>query len=182
MRIKRVLSLSIVALAMATAAGATDTVALPGNSTQTTELTATVSEQATVTVPTAISFAVVNIGAQTLGSAAAVSVTGILLNTGKNLEISVKAGGDFVTTGSGTGTAFSAGDVIWTGGTGTHWTGIADSTGLSTSTFKAVATCDGTQTSCSTSDAGFKLKANSAVTLLGAQALTMTWHFASIDA
>jgi len=183
MRINKVLSLSIASLAIAVAAGADTaaTISLASeNTSQTTSMTATVDQQATVTVPSAIAFHVTNVGADTASTAASpVTVTDLLLTAGNALKISVSTTSTTFD-GSG-GTPFDASDVRWTGGDWTTTaTPAASGTGGLTGTAKEVATCTTDATGCATTDATFSLKAHSGVTRLGAQALTMVWHFASI--
>ena len=182
MRINKVLSLSIVSLAIAAAAGAdtTTTIGLDSeNTSRTTTVTATVEQQATVTVPAAIAFDVTNVGADTASSSASlVTVTSLMLTPGNSLKISVSTA---ATTFDGSGgTPFDASDVRWTGGSWTNATPHASGTGGLSSTANEVATCTANATACNTGDATFSLKAHAGVTRLGAQALTMTWHFASL--
>jgi|GEM_PF-6754381 len=177
MRIKRILSLSIASLALATAASAQVLISLPDES-QTTTFTATIDEQATVTVPTDIAFHVTNVLADTASTdPSPVTVTGIVLTTTtKKLKISVK-GSAF----TGSSTPYSTADVLFTGGDWTT-TATASSGNLNVdhSTYATLATCNANEAACSTADAGFSLKANSAVTTNGTQSLTMTWKFESI--
>ncbi len=183
MRINKILSLSIVSLAIATAAGAAGELLtpLPQDATQLTTLTATVAEQATVTVPTDIAFAVSDITADTASTTGtSVTVTDIVLDSGNKLQILVSSAATSFT-GIGTGTTFTASDVRWSGAAvwSTGGAATASGTGGLTSTPKEIATCTGVA-ACNTSDAIFSLKGDSAVTLAGAQTLTMTWRFASI--
>src|SRR5215208_5249243 len=75
----------------ATAAGAQTTVTLADTS-QTTTLTATVGDQARVTVPAGVSFAVSDIANATAASPATVTVANIVLSTAsKQLRMSLQA-------------------------------------------------------------------------------------------
>jgi hypothetical protein len=182
MRINKILTLSIVSLAIAGAAGAdtTTTIGLDSeNTSRTTSVTATVEQQATVAVPTAIAFDVTNVGADTPSSAAsAVVVTDIMLTAGNSLKISVTTAS--TTFGGSGGTPFDASDVRWTGGSWTNATPHASGTDGLSSAPNEVATCTADATACHTDNATFSLKAHSGVTRLGAQGLTMTWHFSSL--
>jgi len=174
MRINKILSLSVAALALATMAGAADVeVTLPDTG-QSSTLTATVTEQATVNVPAAISFAVSDVSLSTDASATAITVSGIVLDTvTKQLKISIKAAtGSF----TGSGTTYSAGDVSW--GTST-WTGATATPGTLTTSFQTLATCTAGVTGCDTTDALFSLAAQP-VTTSGAKTLTLNYKFESI--
>jgi len=175
MRINKVLSLSIASLAITAAAGAQTLLTLPDSTTLTSSLSASVSEQATVTVPATISFAVTYVVSDTAAGASAITVTGILLDTGlKQVKISIKAAtGSF----TGSGTTYSAGDVTW--GTGASWTNATETTGTLSTSFQELATCDAGVTGCSTTDAKFKLTAE-AVSFSGAKTLTMAYKVESI--
>ena len=154
------------------------TVPLPDTS-QTTTLTATVSEQARIQVPSGINFAVSDVSAATNATAANVTVTNIALATAtKQLKISVQANAAAFTPPVGATGTWNAGDVTWNAATWTNATGSSGT--LSNSSFGAVATCSPDVASCSTTGLTFTLGANSAVKRSGNHTLVMTWKFESI--
>ena len=154
------------------------TVSLPDTS-QTTTLTAAVSEQARVTVPAGISFNVSDVTASTAAGAASVTVSNIVLATDtKQLKISIEAGAGSFTPPVVGATTWSAGDVTWNAATWTSATGASGT--LSNSSFNEVATCDADVASCSTSGLVFTLGAKGTVKRAGNHTLTVTWKFESI--
>lgn len=166
------------ALAAAHAASAQTVVALPDTS-QTTRLTASVAEQATVTVPAGVGFDVTNIAANTAASAATVSVSNIVLATAtKQLKVSVQAAAASFTPPVAGATTWSAGDVTWNAATWTSATGAAGT--LSNSAFNEVATCAADTASCSTTGLVFTLGAKGTVKRSGNHTLDVTWKIESI--
>lgn len=165
----------------AAVASAQETVTLPDNS-QTTTLTANVSEQARVTVPEFIQFDVVNTSAATPANAATpVTVTNIALASAtKQLKISLSANAANFTPSVGGGTTWASSDVSWTdvafsnGGDGT----AGSLAGVNS--YQVVQTCAADVTSCSTTDLPFTLAAKPAVNYAGNHTLVMTWKFESI--
>lgn len=154
------------------------TVSLPDTS-QTTTLTASVSEQARVTVPAGISFNVSDVTASTAASAASVTVSNIVLATDtQQLKISIEAGAGSFTAPAGGATTWSAGDVTWNAATWTNATGASGT--LSNSSFNEVATCDADVASCSTNGLVFTLGAKGSVKRAGNHTLSVTWKFESI--
>jgi hypothetical protein len=176
---KKVFSaLVLLTLAAAGAAGAQTTVALPDTS-QTTTLTSSVSEQARVTVPAGVTFNVNDIAASTAASAAAVTISNIALATDtKQLQISIQAAASSFTPPAAGATTWSAGDVTWNAATWTNATGAAGT--LSGSSYNEVATCDADVSSCGTAGLIFTLGANSGVKRAGNHTLSITWKIASI--
>lgn len=165
-------------LATAGTAGAQTTVALPDTS-QTTTLTSSVSEQARVTVPAGVTFNVVDVASSTAASGASVTVSNIVLATAtKQLKVSVQAAAASFTPPVAGATTWSAGDVTWNGATWTNATGAAGT--LSDSAYNAVATCDADAASCSTTGLVFTLGAKSGVKRSGNHTLNITWKFESI--
>src|SRR5436853_1153496 len=80
-----------IVLSTAAIANAQTTVTLPDTS-QTTTFTATVSEQARVTIPAAISFNVFDVSASHAASAASITIDNIVLATAtKQLKLSIQA-------------------------------------------------------------------------------------------
>jgi hypothetical protein len=150
-------------------------VQLPDSS-QTTTLTATVSDQAVVTTPANVTFNVTDVAASTAGSAAALSVTGIVLpSAADKLKISVKANAANFTPPVALAPTWTAADVSWTTGTWTNATPAAGT--LSSASFGEVARCDADAVACSTANVGFTLAANTAVTRSGSHTLVITWKF-----
>jgi hypothetical protein len=165
-------------LAAAGTAAAQTTVLLPDTS-QTTTLTATVSEQARIQVPAAVNFNVSDVTNATPAAAAPVSVSNIALASAtKQLRISLQAAAASFTPPVAGATTWSAGDVSWNAATWTNATGTSGT--LSSSSFGAVATCSADAASCSTTGLVFTLGANSAVKRSGNHTLTVTWKFESI--
>jgi hypothetical protein len=168
---------SAIVLGVASAASAQTSVALPDTS-QTTTLTANVSEQARVTVPANVSFDVLSIASSTVAPSASISVNNIVLATGtKQLQVSLQAGASSFTS-PGSSPTWSASDVSWNAATWTNATGAAGT--LSNSAYNTVATCAAGVTSCSSSNVVFTLAPNTNVTRSGSHTLTVTWKFESI--
>ena len=178
---KRILWGALVGLA-ATLGAVSDTqaqvnVALP-NSSQTTTLTASVSEQASVTVPAGVTFTVNDTGSATAASAASVSATGIVLATAtKQLKISLQANAATFTQPSGAIT-WNASDVTWNAATWTNATGSAGT--LSNSAYNTVATCTAGASSCDTTGLAFTLASKPTIVRSGNYTLVVTWKFESI--
>jgi hypothetical protein len=163
---------------MAVGASAQTTVTLPDTS-QTTTLTADVSEQARVTVPAGVTFDVDDISSSSAASAASVSVSNIALASAtKQLKVSVKADAASFTPPAVGATTWSASDVTWNAATWTNATGASGT--LSNSSFDEVATCTADVASCSTTGLVFTLGAKSTVKRAGNHTLSITWKFESI--
>lgn len=179
MHITNTVVLSGVMLLLASApTQAQTTVVLPDTS-QTTAVSVTVSEQARVLVPSGISFNVTNVGVTTAASAATVTIDQIVLASAtKQLRVSVRAdAASFTPPVSGEST-WAAADVSWAAAT---WTAASGAGGtLSASTFNAVATCDPSATACSTSALVFSLAAKPLVQRSGTHTLVVRWKVESI--
>lgn len=166
---------ALLTLGVGSLASAQVLVTLPDTS-QTTTLTATVSDQATVTTPANVTFNVTNVASSTAGSAAAVTVTGIVLPTAADqLKVSVKANAASFTPPVALATTWVAGDVSWTAGTWTNATGAAGT--LTNASFTEVATCAADASGCNTASVPFTLAANSSVRRSGNHTLVITWKF-----
>lgn len=164
--------------AHATTAGAQTSVTLP-NSAQTTTLTATVSEQARVTVPSGVSFAVSNVTTSTAASAASVTVESIVLATAtKQLKVSLQANAASFSPPVTAAATWTASDVSWNAPSWTNATGAAGT--LSNSAYTDLATCGADAATCSTTGLVFTLAANSSVKRSGNHTLVVTWKFESI--
>jgi hypothetical protein len=162
----------------ATGAAAQTSVTLPDTS-QTTTLTANVSEQARVTVPSGVTFNVTNVSASTAASAASVTADSIVLATAtKQLKVSLQGNAASFTPPVGGATTWSASDVTWNAATWTNATGSAGT--LSSAAYNTVATCDADAASCSTTGLTFTLGAKSTVKRSGNHTLVVTWKFESI--
>lgn len=152
---------------------------------QSTTLTAAVSEQARVTVPAGISFAVDNINSSASDGNIAISVQNIVLNTAtKQLRISLTANAASFTPPQAGATTWAATDVSWTAGPGggpNAWQNATGSAGtLSSAAYNTVATCNPDTTSCSIAKLTFTLAAKATVKRSGAHTLVVTWKFESI--
>jgi hypothetical protein len=166
---------ALLTLGAASMASAQVLVQLPDSS-QTTTLTATVSDQATVTTPANVTFTVTDVASSTSGTAAAVAVTNIVLPTAADqLKVSVKASAANFTPPVALATTWAATDVSWAGGT---WTSAVSAAGtLNDSTYGEVARCTADTSSCSTANVAFTLAAKPTVRRSGNHTLTITWKF-----
>ena len=154
------------------------TVLLPDTS-QTTTLTATVSEQARVTVPAGVTFTVTDLTASTAAPAASVSISNIALASAtKQLKLSLQANAASFTPPVVSSTTWSASDVSWNAAT---WTSATGSSGtLSSASYNTVATCDADAGSCNSTGLVFTLAPKSGVKRSGNHTLVVTWKFESI--
>ena len=167
-------------LLMPAAALAQTTVTLPDTS-QTTTFTASVSEQARVTVPASVTFNISDIGSAGSSSAAAtVTVTQIVLATAtKQFKVSIQANAAAFTPPVSGATTWSASDVTWFAPSWTNGAGAAGT--LSSSAFSAVGTCTADVASCSTTGSlWFYLAAKTTVKRSGNHSLVVSWKFESI--
>ena len=158
----------------ASAATAQTTLALPDTS-QTSTITATVAEQARVTVPTGITFTVADTATATTSPSVAVSLANIVMATAsKQLRVSLQAdASDFTPPASGAAT-WAASQVSWNAAS---WTSASGSSGtLSASSYNAVATCTADSGSCSTSGLVFTLAPNTNVRRAGSHSLVVRWR------
>ena len=149
------------------------------NTGQTTTLTANVSEQARVTVPSGLTFNVTNIAASTAASAASLTVDDIVMATAtKQLQVSLQANAASFTPPVTGATTWSAGDVTWNAATWTNGTGASGT--LSSSAYNTVATCTADVATCSTTGLVLTLGAKTTVKRSGNHTLVVTWKFESI--
>jgi len=174
----------VVAIAALSAgvASAQTTVVLPDSS-QTTTLTANVSEQARVSVPATVTFNVTNTSALTVAADASVTVTNIALATAtKQLQISVAANALAFTPSVTGGVTWASSDVSWAAvafsNAGVGTAGVLAGVG----TYEIVETCAVDVAACSTTGLVFSLAAKPTVKNSGNHTLVMTWKFASIGA
>ena len=170
------LLVSILVLGLSAAAGAT-VVTLP-DETQSTTFTATVSEQADVTVPATVTFLVNDVTTTTDGTGE-VSATSIVLTNGNALKISLKGDAAGFTPPAVGGTTWDVGNVSWAAGTWINGTGDAGT--LNNLTYTAVASTSANAVSTSstvTFTLAAKAAANPAIKA-GNHTLTATWKFES---
>lgn len=174
--IRAILGLLLLAVGV-TNASAQTTVTLPDTS-QTTLLTATVSEQARIVVPASVSFSVSNIGSSTAATAATVTIDRIVLATAtKQLKVSLQAAAASFTPPIAGATTWSASDVSWNAASWTRATGVAGV--LSAASFIQVATCNADVADCSTTGLVFTLAAKPTVMRSGSHTLVVTWKVES---
>jgi hypothetical protein len=170
----------VVALSVITAglASAQATVFLPDTS-QSTLLTANVSEQAQVTVPSGVTFNVTNISQSTAAAPASVTVSNIVLaNASKTLKMSVYGAAATFTPSVAATPTWAVADVSW--GIATFSNGGTGTLGTLALTPVMVVTCAANVASCSTTNLVFTLAPNLTVTRSGSHTLNMIWKFESI--
>ena len=167
-----------VMLVGARAAHGQTSVSLP-NSTQTTTLTANVTDQARVTVPAGVTFTVTNVSASTPSSGQSITVDSIVLAAATNqLKVSLQGNSDAFTPPVAGATTWAVGDVTWNAASWTNATGSSGT--LSNTAYNTVATCTADTGSCSTTALVFTLAAKSTVKRSGNHTLVVTWKFESI--
>lgn len=162
-------------------ASAQETVTLPGTPTASTTLSADVSEQARVTIPAMVNFAVTDIANGTASNPVSVTVDNIVLATAaKTLKISVLASAAAFTPSVASAATWAAVDVSW--GAATFSNGGTGVIGILALTAVPVATCAADVSACSTTDLVFTLAPNALVKRSGSHTLNMTWKIESIGA
>jgi hypothetical protein len=177
-KLRAVVLAPIVVLTLASVSYAQQTVVLPDSS-QTTTMTANVSEQARVTVPATVTFNVTNVLASTAASAASVTVSNIVLaNATDQFEISLQANTASFDPPVAGAITWSASDVSWNAASWTNAAGSAAT--LSSSAFNTVATCTADTADCSTSALVFTLGAKGTVQRSGDHVIVVTWKFENI--
>jgi hypothetical protein len=165
-------------LLLVTATAHAQTVALP-SSAITTMMTAAVTEQANISIPSTVGLDVTNVDAQSARPNLTINVSSIVLATAtKQLRISVQAAAASFTAPSGAPTTWTASDVGWVT---QNWTNAANTDGmLSDAAFNTVATCNAAATSCSTSKLKFTLAPNANIRRSGNYTIGIIWKFESI--
>ena len=159
-------------------ASAQTTVVLPDTS-QTTTVSVTVSEQARVAVPAGITFNVTNVGVATAAIAAAVTIDQIVLSSAtKQLRLSLKANAATFTPPVAGATTWTASDVSWNAATWNTAAGLAGT--LSSTIFNTIATCDPGASVCSTTALLFTLGPKTTVQRSGTHMLVVAWKVESI--
>lgn len=168
-------SLALILL-LAGVAGAQTTVTLPDSSTLTTTLTANVSEQARVTVPSGVTFNVTDLSSSAAASAASVTIDNIVIsNATKQLKVSLQADAAEFTAPTGEVDNYEDGDVSYNAASWTNATGAAGT--LINTAFTEVATCTANTASCSTTALVFTLASRPTVQRSGNHTLGVTWKF-----
>ena len=166
------------AFALAPASGlAQVSVNLPDTS-QTTTITASVSEQASITLPSSMTFNVTNVGASTT-TTAAFSIANIVTATAlKQLRISVQANAANFTPPVAGATTWAASHVSWAAGSWTNATGSSGT--LSNASYTVVTLGTANVGSLSVAALSFTLAANSSVVRSGNHTLVVTWKVESL--
>ena len=177
MKMRKTIWLVAVAIGLLlTASLANATVVTLPNETQSTTFTATASEQADVTVPATVTFAVTDVSSATQ-STESVSATSIVLTNGNALKISLQASAaDFTAATGGTNT-WEDGNVSWNAATWTNGTGTSGT--LINTSYTQVAYTSANAASTSTSNLIFTLAADATVDRAGDHTLASTWKFES---
>ncbi len=162
-------------------AGAT-VVTLP-NTGQGSSLAATVSEQANVSVSSAIAFAVTDVTSTTANTSdASVSATVIVLTNGNALKIELTGDEETFTPPASGGTTWDVEDISWDAATWTNGTGNAASLSATGGTYVEVASSTANAASCASTDLTFTLAAKAAASpavKAGDHTLAATWKFSS---
>jgi hypothetical protein len=145
---------------------------------QTTLLTAWVSEQVQIAVPSGIRFRPARTASLAAARPASVSISRIVLPTdGRQLRLSLRATSSRFTVPAGA-VAWSAAAVTWNAATWGNGTGSAGA--LSSTAFTVVATADPDFASMATSGLTFTLLPEPDVRRAGSQTLTVTWKIENI--
>ena len=173
------LATALFAVALAASDAQAQTAVLLPDTSQTTLMTATVSEQARITVPAAVSFTVTNVANSTNASAANVVLDRIELATStKQLRVSVQAAASSFTAPVVGAVTWSAGDISWNSASWTRSRGASGT--LSASSFTQIATCVADAPDCSTTGLVFTLGAKPTVQRSCNHTLVVTWNVESI--
>ena len=155
-------------------------IGLPNTGTTST-LTASVSEQASVTLPASVTFNVSNISGSTNAATQTISIQNIVLATAtKQLTISLIANAASFSPPVAGAATWSASDVSWSapGGGPNAWVNAVRNNGtLSSAAYPLVATCNAETSSCSTTGFQMTLGPKTTVKRSGAHTLTVTWKF-----
>jgi len=159
-------------------ANAQTNITLPDTN-QTTTLTATVSDQARVTVPAGVTFTVNDVSSATASGPASVTISNIVLASAtKQVRVSLQADTPTFTPPVGGAATWSAGAVSWNAASWTNATGVTGT--LSNSSYNVVATCAADAQTCSTTALTFTLAVDAGVKRSGSHTLTVRWKFESI--
>jgi hypothetical protein len=177
---RRLISIFSTLLLLGLAAGvASATVHTLPNSSETTTLTANVSEQCDITVPAGVTFNVTDIASSTPASAATVTITNIVLATAtKQLKVSIQASAASFTPSVGGAVTWDAANVSWNAATWANGTGVVGT--LSSGGYNEVATAAADAATTSTANLVFTLAAKPTVKRSGNHTLVVTWQVESI--
>ena len=173
-RLTSVLTLGVALVLLGSTAVVAVVVPLPDTS-QTTLLTASVGTQADVSVPSGVSFSVLNAHQSTDSTSQSVSATALVLHTGYYLRISLQANAASFTIPVGGSGTWAATDVSWNAPAWTGGTGVVGT--LSNTSYNAVANSTVNATALSTTALKFTLAGNAAVERAGDYTLVCTWKF-----
>jgi hypothetical protein len=166
------------ALGLLSGAASAAIVVLP-NQSSTVTFTANVSEQCDVnTLPSAVSFNVVDHTAATNSSSETVTINNILLQNGKGLKISLEANAANFTPPTGGTVTWAASDVSWNAATWTNGTGAAGT--LSNTAFNSLVTSAANAATLSTTGLIFTLAGKDTVDRAGNHTLVATWKLESL--
>ncbi|MDI6827733.1 MAG: hypothetical protein QME62_04525 [Armatimonadota bacterium] len=165
---------------MLVASGVWATVVTLPDTSQTTTFTATVSEQANVSVPASVTFTVNNVSENTSSTNQTVSATSIVLSDGKKLRIEIAPNAANFTPPSGGSVTWASSDISWNAPTWTGGTGNAASMSANVGTYTKVADmATANAGEVSTSALVFTLAAKATVDRAGNHTLEATWKFSS---
>lgn len=167
---------AVLVLGLSGMAGAAVVTLTTPDESQATTFTATVAEQAAVTVPAGVAFSVGNVATSTASSAQTVTVTQIVLTNGKAIKIWLKANAATFTKPGGSVT-WADSDVTWNAATwSASGTGNADTLDEE---YALVATSPANPASLSSTNLVFTLAAKATVDRAGDHTLAATWKFES---
>jgi len=141
-------------------------------------VTATVREQAIISVPATIGFDVTDVGAATTVSSGAISLTQIVLNDGKKIRLSLKASAASFTAAAGGSVTWAASDISWNTGAWTNGMGAANA--LDNAAYVEVMTSSSDNPASVTGSFTFTLAAKATVDRAGAHTLAATWKVESL--
>ncbi len=173
----------VMALLMSASLASAAAVALPHTS-EGSNLTAAVSEQADVSVDTTVAFAVGDVTSATDADAASsVGATVIVLTVGNALKIELAPNATAFTPPSGSGT-WASSAVSWTATSWSNGTKNDASLSAEAAAYTEVARSSANAASCESTGLMFHLAANVAASPAieaGDHTLTATWKFSSFD-
>jgi hypothetical protein len=170
--------LAVICAVLVVAGSASAVVVTLPDETQSTTFTATVSEQADVTVPASVAFTVGDVSSSTDSAAQTVSATTVVLTNGQALRVELQGdAADFTPPAGGTVT-WAAGDISWNAATWSNGTGASGT--LSSAAYTKLADTDANAASTTTNNLVFTLAAKATVDRAGDHTLAATWKFSSI--
>jgi len=175
--LKPILATGLFTLAMTGAYATTDVAITPVNGAQSTTITTTVNEQATLTVPATAAFTVNDINSSA-GTTLNVHADNIVLNDGSSLRLSLKAANANFAGPVGSTHDLAASKISWTASTWTNGTGASGT--LSSSTANAVVLSDANASSVSNAALPLTLASDAAIDRAGNYTLTANWIVESV--